>query len=726
MRSYKRDMITSYKGLLLVAALCCTVTAGIAQKKNFTIAEATNGISTTLAPKGIRQAGWEPGTNMLYQVVKGGGQDVWIRTAYPSGKTDTMLRISELNNNLRTSLKAMPTLSWMRNGEVYINNNNNLIKGTLTAAAILWNTWLELPEDAENITVDKSGQVAYTIKNNLWLATRDRRQQALTADANENIINGQSVHRNEFGINGGIFFSPEGNYLAYYRMDQTMVADYPIINWMTTPAKNKNIKYPMAGATSHEVKLCIYNNATGKTTTLQVDGPADQYLTCISWSPDERYVFIAVLNRDQNHLWLNQYDIYTGRKVRTILEETHKKYVEPQHGLTFIPGTNDQFIWWSQRDGYMHLYRYRTDGRLVQQLTKGKWLVNELVAVDKVNKQLIITASKESPLEKHIYSVDYNNGNITRIDAGSGVHTPVVNDKGTYLLDVYSNATTPKKSVVRSTTGSFSKTLLDAPDPLANYHRPEVRNITLQAEDGTPLYGKLILPTNFDSNKRYPVIVYLYGGPHAQLIRNIFPASGNLWYEYMAQRGYIVFSMDGRGSSNRGLAFEQAVFRTLGTLEMEDQLEGVAYLKSLPYVDARRMGVHGWSYGGFMTTSLMLRQPGMFACGVAGGPVLDWSMYEVMYGERYMDMPQDNADGYTGNNLIDKVKNLKGRLLLIHGTDDDVVVWQHSIKLIKKSVDEGVQVDYFVYPGHPHNVRGKDRVHLMQKITDYFDLHLKP
>jgi dipeptidyl-peptidase 4 len=294
------------------------------------------------------------------------------------------------------------------------------------------------------------------------------------------------------------------------------------------------------------------------------------------------------------------------------------------------------------------------------------------------------------------------------------------------LFDVYSSANVPKQSIIRHTDGKWSKLLMESPNPLDAYNRPEVKNVTLHAEDGTPLYGKLILPTNFDASKKYPVIVYLYNGPNVQLLHNSFPESGNLWYEYMAQRGYVVFTMDGRGSSNRGLEFEQATFGKLGTVELLDQIRGVEYLKSLRFVDANRMGIHGWSFGGFMTTSMMLRYPDFFKVGVAGGPVMDWSMYEIMYTERYMNTPQDNPKGYEESNLLTKTKNLKGKLLLIHGADDDVVVWQHSINFVKKCVDNNIPVDYFMYPGHPHNVRGKDRVHLMQKITDYFDLYLKP
>jgi len=547
------------------------------------------------------------------------------------------------------------------------------------------------------------------------------------------------VHRDEFGIDKGIFFSPKGKYLAYYTMDQTMVQDYPIVDWSGTPAVAANIKYPMAGGTSHQVFLHVadqeHERAAAKggetrnpiiSTMKTDDGEKDHYLTSVSWSPDEKYVYIAILNRDQNHLWLNKYNAKTGEKIKTLFEEKSAKYVHPMHSLVFMPGDNEHFIWWSERDGYDHLYLYNTDGKLVRQITKGKWVVNEVVGTNPVRGELIITAAKESPLEKHIYTVDVESGRIERIDKGAGMHTALCSEDGKYVLDTYSGPGAPKNVYVRSTNGGFSKELLKAPNTLADFDRPEIKDVTIMAADGvTPLYGKLILPTHFDSNKKYPAIVYLYNGPNVQLIHKSFPESGNLWYEYMAQHGYIVFTMDGRGSSNRGLNFEQATFRHLGDIEMVDQLKGVDFLKSLRYVDADRMGIHGWSYGGFMTTSIMLKHPGVFKVDVAGGPVMDWKMYEVMYTERYMSTPKENPDGYAKACLLDKVKGLNGKLMLIHGTSDDVVVWQHSIDFLKKSVDEGIQVDYFVYPGHEHNVRGKDRIHLMQKITDYFDEYLK-
>lgn len=724
---YTYNRMIRLQKLIPVAVACAMFAPAVAQKKKYTIEDATLGIYTSLRPEGISKASWEPNTNKLYQVVKGDEKEqYWVSMAFPSKHVDTVLSLSMLNDVSDEKLRSMPTMHWLDKGLVYYQKGNKLVKGLLTGGGYQWMDWATLPDDAEHVTVDDSKNIAYTVDNNLWMIDKSGKKIQVTNDNNKHVLNGQSVHRSEFGISGGIFFSPQGNYLAYYHMDESMVNDYPVIDWSAGPASVKNIKYPMAGGTSHEVKLKVYNPRTGKTTEVKTEGPKDQYLTCITWSPDEMFIYIAVLNRDQNHMMLNKYDAETGNKVATLFEERDDKYVEPQHEMAFLPGSNDRFIWWSQRDGYMHLYLYNTNGKLIKQLTRGEWNVTDIVGMNKAEEQLIIAGTRESALESHTYALDWNTGRMNQIDKGVGTHNAMASENGNYILDVYTANDIPKRTAVLGVNSKFSYVVKEAADPLADYDRPEIKSVTLYANDGTALFGKLILPTNFDKSKKYPVIVYLYNGPHVQLVRNRFPESGNLWYEYMAQRGYVVFTMDGRGSSNRGMKFEQATFGKLGTVEMEDQLQGVKYLKSLPFVDANRMGVHGWSFGGFMTTSLMLRHPGTFQVGVAGGPVIDWSMYEVMYTERYMNTPQTNAKGYEDNNLLTKVDNLEGDLLIIHGAQDDVVVWQHSMKLIRESVKKGKQIDYFVYPAHPHNVRGKDRVHLMQKITDYFDAHLKP
>ncbi|UOE41677.1 S9 family peptidase [Chryseobacterium suipulveris] len=694
-----------------------------AQNQKFTIAEAVNGLRSNLAVKNISQFSWSGDHKAFYQSVKNG----YLVTEVQSMKQDTLVSLTQLNKNLsaENKLKSFPRITFINQDKGYFTQNSKYFWIEKSGKDWKIKDWTSLDENAENTELlsDNSGFV-YTIKNNLYL-NKNGKITAITNDQDENIVNGKTVHQQEFGITKGIFVSPDNSKIAFYRMDQTMVNDYPIIDWSTTPATNKNIKYPMAGTKSHHVTLAIYDIKSGKTTFVNTEGDPEQYLTAITWNPDSKTVFIGVLNRDQNDLRINQYDASTGNFIKTIFEEKSDKYVEPQHPLIFFPNSTTDFLWQSQRTGFNHLFHYNLEKGLVSQVTKGDWIVTDFLGFNEKKKEIFYASTQESPMERHLYKVNWNTFKTDRISQQSGMHSGILSKDGNFIYDSYSNATTPRIVNLINTNTLKSKNILVSENTLKNYQRPEIKNITLSADDGTPLYGKLILPTDFDPNKKYPAIVYLYNGPHLQLITNSFPASGNLWYEFMAQRGYVVFTMDGRGSANRGLKFEQAVFRNLGETEMNDQLKGVAYLKSLPYVNADKLGIHGWSYGGFMTTSFMLKHPEVFKVGVAGGPVIDWNMYEIMYTERYMDSPQKNPDGYKQANLLDKVQNLKGHLLMIHGAQDNVVVWQHSVKFLKAAVDNGVQLDYFVYPGHEHNVLGKDRVHLMQKVTDYFDEYLK-
>ncbi|WP_314242625.1 DPP IV N-terminal domain-containing protein [Empedobacter tilapiae] len=690
----------------------------LAQKKNVTMEDAVLGLSTNLRIENLNQVQWIPNQNAFTQNVKTSYGEALIKKEVPSLKTDTIFRSSQFEN------KRIPSLNWINDKQAYYSTKTGY--KTITTAG-QQNDWLKLPDNAENVEFDATNnQVGYVIDNNLFFVDKTGKTHQITKDGKYEIVNGKSVHQNEFGIHKGIFISPKGNLVAFYRMDQTVVTDYPIIDWSVQPAVNKNIKYPFAGTKNHTVTLGVYNPSTQKTTFLETHPEVDHYLTSVTWSPDEKHIYIALLSRNQKHMELNQYDAVSGKLIKTLFKEDDAKYVEPQNELHFILGKNNEFVWWSQRDGFMHLYRFNTDGKLLNQITKGDWIVTDLVGENAKKKEFLIMTTKDSPKDRHLYAVNWENGKLRKITTDAGTHNVSVSTNGEYAIDNWSNDDTPRKIDVLDANGKFKQNILSAQNPLANYNTAKVENVTLKADDGTDLYGKLIYPTNFDSSKKYPVIVYLYNGPHAQLITNRFPATGNLWYDHLAEKGYVVFTMDGRGSANRGLKFEQAIHRNAATTEMNDQMKGVDFLKTLPFVDAERMGIHGWSYGGFMTTSFMLRKPDVFKVGVAGGPVLDWTQYEIMYTERYMESPQDNPEGFKNTNLINRVKDLKGKLLMIHGAQDNVVVWQHSIDFIREAVKNGVQMDYFVYPGHEHNVRGKDRVHLMQKITDYFDLYLKP
>ena len=338
-----------------------------------------------------------------------------------------------------------------------------------------------------------------------------------------------------------------------------------------------------------------------------------------------------------------------------------------------------------------------------------------------MKKNLFIVATKETPLERHIYRLNLKTKKVTRIDRAVGVHTARLSAEGNYLLDQSSSKTVPNQIELFSAQEKKMQTLLTAKDPADTILFGENTIFTIKAaDDSTDLYCRMIQPANFDSSNKYPVVIYVYGGPHAQLVKNSWHNNVRWWQYYMAQKGYIVFTLDNRGSANRGLDFENVIHRRMGETEMADQMKGIDYLKSLPYVDSTRIGVHGWSYGGFMATNLMLAYPETFKVGVAGGAVTDWKMYEVMYGERYMDTPQENPEGYASTSLLNKAEKLQGKLLMIHGAQDDVVVMQHTMKFIQECINHQKQVDFFVYPTAKHNVYGPDRVHLMKKITDYF------
>jgi len=705
----------------IILFLVAITQVAIAQTKLLTMEEAVVLQRTSLAPAKLKQLMWMKNSNNYSFIDKKNNEEVLVIGAAESAKQTDALTLTQFNAALSSAslsaVKAFPLMVWTADKQFTFELDKKYVTCDIDSKKITANR--DLGEDAANKDIaDKTNYVAYTIKNNLFVYD-GKEKLIVTNDADLNIVNGQSVHRDEFGIKKGTFWSPKGTLLAFYRMDQTMVTDYPVIDWTTRPAQNVNIKYPMAGDKSHEVTVGVYNVATGKTVFLKTGEPKEQYLTNIAWSNDEQYVYIAVLNREQNHLKLNKYNATTGLLEKTLFEEKHEKYVQPKHPLVFLPN-GKQFVWQSERNGFNHLYLYYEDGTLVKQLTKGSWVVTDFAGFDAKGTKAFYTSTTESGITRNFYATEIKSGKTIRVTKGDGTHTALLSSNGNYILDNFQSTSIPRTISINTTNGKSSRQLFVAANPLKDYKLGAMSIFTLKSESGDDLYCRLFKPVDFDSTKKYPTIVYLYNGPSAQMINNTWNGGGDLWFQYMAQRGFVVFTIDGRGSANRGLAFEQAIFRHVGVNEMKDQMVGVDYLKKQNYVDANRMGIFGWSYGGFMTTSIMTRYPDVFKAGVAGGPVIDWTYYEVMYTERYMDTPQENPEGYKESRTIDYIDNLKGKLMLIHGTQDPTVVWQHSIQYLKACVDKKKQVNYFVYPGHEHNVLGKDREHLYQKVTDYF------
>lgn len=652
------------------------------------------------------------------------------------GKTMLKLKLEDLNDLLKSKgldpVGMFPMdYQWQEPYKIRFNTGTHMVTATVPfdtlPEPIFMDVLAKYDGDAGYTAYNMDGKlVVFTKDNNLFAVQAGGAVKAITAGTDKGIVNGSGyTHREEFGIHEGIFISPKGNMVAWYRKDETMVTDYPLVNTAERIAGVNNIKYPMAGMKSENVTLGIYDVKTGQSRFVQTGEPKEQYLTAITWDPSENYIYIGLLNRGQNHLKLLRYSA-EGKDFKLVLDESNPKWVEPENPLYFFKTKPAQFIWQSERDGFNQLYLYTNEGQLLKQLTTAKEPVTQILGTDAKEDNVYYEVAADNGLSRKVYGVNVKNGKTTLLTPDKGTYEATLSANKNYMLLKYSSLKVPAKTSLLNLKNGKSKVILDAADPYREYDMPKAALVNITAADGeTPLNGRIIKPTNFDPSKKYPVIVYVYGGPHAQLVTDSWLGGASAWEYYMAQKGYILFTMDNRGSANRGLAFENVIHRQLGQEEMKDQMKGVEYLKSLSYVDADRMGVYGWSFGGFMTTSLLTTYPDVFKVGVAGGPVIDWKWYEIMYGERYMDTPQENPEGYAKTMLTDKAKNLKARLLMIHGAQDPVVVQQHSLEFVKACIKDGRQVDYFVYPDHEHNVRGKDRVHLMAKITDYFDVYLK-
>ena len=608
---------------------------------------------------------------------------------------------------------------------VAVGNRKAFILVDFEAKKVVWQDSISGQE--ANDWNAQSRATAYVENHQLFIADAQGKKHQLSTDGSREIVYGQSVHRNEFGINKGTFWSPDGMRLAFYRMDQSMVTDYPQVDIFPREATHEPDKYPMAGMTSHKVTVGVYDLQSQQTVYLQAGDPTDRYFTNIAWSPDSKTVYILELNRGQNDCRLVSYNAITGERIAELYRETSDKYVEPQNPIQFLPWDDTKFILQSEKDGYNHLYLFDVKGKELKQLTKGPWVVMEVVGFNRKSQSIIIRSNELSPLQSNLYAVNVKTGKRTLLDRGIGVTRSVsLSASGQQAVEKFSAPDIPRIIDIVNTSNGKRYELLNAEDPWQNYQQPIFENGSIKAADGlTDLYFRMVKPADFDASKKYPTVVYVYGGPHAHNVDASWHWMSRSWETYMAQKGYILFILDNRGSENRGRDFEQATFHQLGQIEMQDQMKGVDYLRTLPYVDMDRLGVHGWSFGGFMTISLMTNYPDVFKVGVAGGPVIDWKWYEVMYGERYMGTPENNPEGYARTSLLAKAKNLKGKLQIITGYNDNTVVPQHCLSFLDACIKADTQPDFFAYPGEEHNMRGHASVHLHERITQYFEDYLK-
>ncbi len=685
------------------------------EKKQLTLEDAVLGYYKGLYPKRLINLQWsENADEFVYRT------DTSFVIKDARNRKIAEIGLADLRKSLPgLTLKRLPYLRGFGYGKLFFKVDTNVVflpYKSMKAEVIPLNA------NAENIDADlRYNQVAFTMDNNLYVATKNKGIQAVTSEKNPDIVSGQAIARNEFGITKGTFWSPSGMQLAFYRKDETDVDEYPLVDITETPAKLKNIKYPMNGRGSEEPAVGVYSPSTGKTVYLQLFDKAGKYhyVTNLTWDSNEKFIYLAELNRDQNHLWFNQYDAATGRFVKTLFEEKNGKWVEPEHPAYFIPGSGD-FIWMSERDGFMNLYRYNRNGRLIKKVTSNHWVIDDVLGFSKDGRYVYTVGTGVDPREKHLFRINLRTGMEKQLTSGHGTHRILLSPDGRYYIDVFSSIDNPGLTTLHSTARyKKSVTLLKSENPLKNYDVSKPEFFSIRGEFTDKLYGRIIKPSHFDPSKKYPVLVYVYGGPHVQLVQNRWLGGAPLWMYWLAEQGYIVFTLDGHGSDRRGFAFKSVIYRQLGQTEARDQMDGIAYLRTLPYVDINRLAVHGWSFGGFMTLTLLTEYPDIFNVGVAGGPVTDWKWYEVMYGERYMDTFKQNPEGFKKTSILNKIQNLKAKLMTIHGYMDDVVVPQHDIALHDKAIAEGIQMDFYLYPRAKHNVYGRRRVHLMKKILTY-------
>lgn len=738
---------STYTSILFLIACLINSTAAMAQEKQFTLEDLNfGGVNAYKFYPENRYTTWW-GDRLIRQEL-----DYCAEVNKANGKETKIVGLDEINKaaGLADSLLIRhlynATFPYADEPIISVENTKEHILYNFKTKKVVWRSGALNTDQSFNVYGDEkqssewspaSRATAFVAKDQLYVVDGKGKMVKLTEDGSRNIVYGQSVHRDEFGINGGLFWSPKGNRLAFYRMDQSMVTDFPLVDipevdWTPKPGQSRIAtpapeKYPMAGETSHKVTVGVYDLKSGKTIYLKAGDPTDRYFTNIAWSPDEQTIYMFELNRDQNDCRLVSYNATTGDKIAELYRETDAKYVEPLHPIVFLPWNSNEFVMQSQKDGYNHLYLFNKDGKELKQITKGKWVVMDMLGFNTKHHSIIYESNEANPIQQNVWIVDIETGKRALMDnSGKGWHNGSISTSGRYILDNFSEPTVPRKIVIVDTENGKHTQYLTAADPWKGYNQPEFSTGTIKAADGvTDLYYRLVKPVNFDPKKKYPTVVYVYGGPHAHNVDARWHWASRSWETYMAQKGYVLFILDNRGSENRGKDFEQVTFRHLGQEEMKDQMKGVDFLRTLSYVDTARIGVHGWSFGGFMTISLITNYPDVFKVAVAGGPVIDWKWYEVMYGERYMDTPQTNPEGYRQTSLLYKAKDLKGKLQIIIGLNDPVVVPQHAFSFLKACIAAGTQPDFFVYPGEPHNMRGHQSVHLHERITQYFEDYLK-
>jgi dipeptidyl-peptidase 4 len=579
-------------------------------------------------------------------------------------------------------------------------------------------------DELSDVKISPDGKYVSFLRNhNIWLVnTADGKERAFTTGGTEEIRKGELdwVYPEELDIYSAYWWAPDSSAIAYLEMDERKVTQFPLVNFASYTGEADPQRYPVAGGSNPVVRVLVATLSGGEPHAMDIGTETDIYIPRVSWLPDSRHLAIQRLNRDQNQLELLLADSSTG-KTSTLLTEKDQYWINLSDDLHFLKD-GKRFLWSSERSGYRHLYLYGLDGKQLAQITKGDWEVSHVDAVDEAKGVVYFTATEKSPTERHLYRVAFDGSGFARITKEAGTHSANLSPTANLFVDTYSNAMTPPRQDLYRTDGTRAATLNEnKAEQLAQFDLSPVEFSAVKTHDGVSLNCFLIKPPHFDPAKKYPVIVYTYGGPHAQVVLNAWGGPTSLWHQMMAQKGYIIFALDNRGSAGRGHIFEQSVFHHLGALELSDQRDGVAWLRQQPWVESGRIGIWGWSYGGHMTLHAMFEAPDLFKAGFAGGPVTDWHYYDSIYTERYMGLPQNNESGYKESSPADHAANLKGKLLIAHGTGDDNVHYSNTLALIDDLIRDGKYAEVIAAPGRGHGVSDPPaRKVVFTRVTQFF------
>ena len=681
---------------------------------------------------------WTPdGKQLSYFETKGSGKEakteLWVmdaangerRLLVASDKLDSILPTESSKPTQATGLgrRAPSQYQWAPDG------GGILFQGATALA------WLDLKSQGTRTLVSGMANIAdpkispdgrsvsFIRDHNVWLVNlADGKERAITQGGTEEIRKGELdwVYPEELDIKTAYWWSPDSSAIAFLEMDERKVSQYPMVDFSSPSGAAEMERYPVAGGANPIVRVFVASLAGGEPRAMDAGAETDVYIPRVNWLADSKHLAIQRLNRTQTELDLLIADVSTGNS-RVALTEKDPYWINVSDDLFFLKD-GKRFLWSSERSGYRHLYLYDLESKELAQLTRGDWEVAAVDGVDETRGLIYFTATEKSPLERHLYRVALDGSGFTRLTKEEGTHAAVLAPNASAFIDTFSNtAAPPRQDLCRADGSRIAAINENKVTELADFHLSPTEFLSVKSHDGVQLNASIIKPPDFDPQKKYPVLVFTYGGPHAQVVRNAWGGATFLWHQLMAQKGYIIFALDNRGSAGRGHLFEEPIHFRLGAQELSDQRDGVAYLKTLPYVEGNRIGIWGWSYGGHMTLHAMFEASGEFKAGFAGGPVTDWRYYDSIYTERYMGLPQKNKVNYEESSPVKNAAHLKGKLLIAHGTGDDNVHFANTLAVMNDLIDAGKYVEVLAFPGRGHGVSDPPaRRVLMQRVTQFF------